>query len=309
VQKLGAEQALASSAVEQTFKQAADAATSETLRQLKVSELVGDVTESWLKQVTDAATTAEQIAHRFALPLEKAQKLLSDTRTLLNRGDGDAALKEALANPISARLRQVVGDGMERPFKQRVKGILTESGEESWQRTLKEAVESEAKRQGKEVAQFTDEVVESAWKGAREGAEASVHRCVREGVEQGFKRFREGKKRPGARVPAAAAVAGLRGAEVDAEGDGESVEGEGLAGPGAAGGGAGSGSEEAGTKVETYDLGNGMERIVTMVFDRAHNRWVELSSVEARIERPENNSARPGSPQQYKGQAPGSTAA
>jgi DNA-binding ferritin-like protein (Dps family) len=137
-----------------------------------------------------------------------AESMVKEMQTALKSSTSDQAMIKVLEDDITKHITDVFGAEMEQTYKSTFKKGLKGELDAPWSKELKEAVETQSKKLGKDVSKFTDELTEAAWKGAREGIEDATRLAVREGLERAFKKFRENKHRGAA---FGASVAGIHG--------------------------------------------------------------------------------------------------
>lgn len=148
---------------------------------------------------TDQRALAKELGEKYSLSADKAKSMAKEVKETLRSGKSDAELKQILEDGIHKPISDSVAQGMEKEYKatmkKAVRGECDELGEGT-SKQLKEAVEKNAEKSGKPLAQYEDDLVEATWKGYREGIEAGTRAVVREGIEQAFKRFRDRDSRP-----------------------------------------------------------------------------------------------------------------
>jgi hypothetical protein len=265
-------QALAKDNVQAVMRDVAEARTNNLLSKLKLSSSVRGLTRKMLEDVSTKKTSvvAEELIKNLGIVEEKAIAMVATMRKALERGTSDQAMKQILEDGITAQVKEVIEAGTKDSFQTTFKRSLTGEVEESWAKSLRESVETEAKRLGKSVDSYADELVEAGWKGAREGIENATRASVREGIEKAFKEFRKRNFR--LHIGAS-------------DGDFDASHGDG--GLGSAGAGqekpalrvhnpdAGrSHVEKQMSQVVTHDLGGGRFERVKMVYDPAAERWM-----------------------------------
>jgi hypothetical protein len=145
----------------------------------------------------DIKTLSKEIGEKYGLPAKKARTMAKEVQDALKSGRSDAQMRKILEDGISEPLIDSLQDGIMVEYKRTIskafRGDLQELGEVE-AKQLKEAVEANARRSGKDVGTYQDELVDATWAGYKEGIEKGVRSVVREGIEHAFKRFRERKK-------------------------------------------------------------------------------------------------------------------
>lgn len=121
--------------------------------------------------------------------------MVKEMQVALKTSASDQAMIKVLEDDITKHITDVFHAEMEHTYKSTFKKGLKGELDTAWSRELKEAVEAQSKKLGKDIGKFTDELTEAAWKGAKEGIEEATRLAVREGLERAFKKFRENKTR------------------------------------------------------------------------------------------------------------------
>lgn len=166
--------------------------TSELLKQLKLSETVDELVFDALKNL-DTMSPRQARAHlidTFGVSKREANRMAREAKKALRTGKADNAIKQVYEDGITKQISEVIQTDMEQSFKETFGKALRGQLDEPWSRTLAKNVDSQAKKLGKTVDEFSDELVEAGWKGVKEGIESATRKLVREGIENAFKRFR-----------------------------------------------------------------------------------------------------------------------
>lgn len=133
-----------------------------------------------------------------------AKKTAKRYKNALKNGNYDDALKDQLTDLIEDGLKGHIEQNV-KIFTDRFRKLLLDQTDEISGTTsqelkkasqqLREALETKAKKEGKEVTQLADELTEAAERGYKNGMERALTKAVREGVESAIKKFRTSKKR------------------------------------------------------------------------------------------------------------------
>ena len=175
--------------------------TTTLLKELGLADIIDTHTTRLLTEAseTKVKALAKELGERYGLSGREANKMAKEIQSALKSGKADAEIKQILEDGIQKPLTKSLVEGMEQEYKatmrQAARGECKELGEDL-SKQLKEAVEYNAKKSGKTLKEYQDELVEATWKGYREGIEAAVKKVVREGIEQAFKRFRSVRPHP-----------------------------------------------------------------------------------------------------------------
>ena len=208
--------------VKDTAKAVSKERTTELLKELKLTDSIEKLTYEMLEDINKAKPkeAAEKFAKRFGVEQKHAESMVKEMQTALKSSTSDQAMIKVLEDDITKHITDVFSAEMEQTYKSTFKKGLKGELDAPWSKELKEAVETQSKKLGKDVSKFTDELTEAAWKGAREGIEDATRLAVREGLERAFKKFRENKHRGAA---FGASVAGIHGGLEGRVGEGEIV--------------------------------------------------------------------------------------
>ncbi len=267
--------ALAKENVEAVMRDVGETRTADLLSKLKLTDAVDELTLGMLKDVSTkrTSTAAKELAETIGVSQKEATAMVKEMKSALSRGKSDEAMKQILTDGISAEVKKVVEQSSKESFQTTFKRSLTGQVDEPWAKVLHEGVEREAKRVGKSVDSYADELVESGWKGAREGMEKATHSAVQEGVESAFKAFRKSNSRLNS--PGGAANTSLSSHEkTDSDGPGSAESTRDKIDPSAVN----RGGERAITQTITRELGAGQSERVNMVYDPSTKDWRVVSS-------------------------------
>ena len=166
--------------------------TSELLKQLKLCETVDDLVFDALKSL-DTMSPRQARAHlidTFGVSKREANRMAREAKKALRTGKADDAIKQVYEDGLTKQISEVIQTDMEQSFKETFGKALRGQLDEPWSKTLAKNVDSQAKKLGKTVDEFSDELIEAGWKGVKEGIESATRKLVREGIENALKRFR-----------------------------------------------------------------------------------------------------------------------
>lgn len=169
------------------------------LKQLKFSEHISDTTLDLLKTVRDKSPrkAGAALAEALGVSTKEGVEMAKQARKSLMKGRSDEAIKEELTSGITSHFKTRFAEQMEKPHKEHFRKILTGQLDEPWAKELSEGVEKRSKNLGIGKDDLVDDLVDAGWDGAKEGIEKTVHKFVKEGVDDAFKRFRQMKVRAG----------------------------------------------------------------------------------------------------------------
>jgi hypothetical protein len=204
--KEGEAKALSLSNVDDTLCRASDGRSRELLRSLGL----GDYIEETAYEIFEKVKNGKQkdaikfVTETFGLHSDSSKRIVSQMKTVVGNPNWDKAVIDILEDGISKELHPKLAAMMESPFKGRFKSLLVsepgkdllDDGSRQWLKRLREGVQSESKRLGKDLDSYADELVESGWAGTKKGLKQGIKAVVREGLEGAFKRLRGPKIRP-----------------------------------------------------------------------------------------------------------------
>lgn len=206
IAKDGAPKALALGNVERTLCTVSERQSSELLRRMGLREYISSTAHEMLDAVKNGKPkdAIKLVTDKYGISPKAAKQTVAQMRQLLDNPKWDKGTIDILQDGISKELHPYMSAQMEGPFRERFKWLLMgEPGKElvedagrPWLKTLREGVQSEAKRLGKNLDSYVDELVESGWKGTKKGLKDAIETVVREGLEDAFKLFRAPKVRP-----------------------------------------------------------------------------------------------------------------
>lgn len=272
--KLQGAEALTTENVEQIARDVSERRSKELMEKLGVADSVDRHAYEVLRDVHESRSkdAVKKLVDTHGISKTEAEQMVKETKKALKSGASDEAIKEQLENGITKHVTEVLEKEMKDSYQGTFRKSVMGQADEVWSKELREATELQAKRFGKTVDGYADDLTEAAWKGAREGLEKATRAAVREGLERAFKRFRDRGH-------------GLRGIAIanNLENADEGL----MVSDGAAFEGMGQGAKQIEGSIATEEVMNRQFEVTTVNgdkvvyyerFDPAANKWVMVNS-------------------------------
>ncbi len=175
------------------------AAVEKYLKALKLDGHISDTALDLLNSVRDkkVGKAGAELAEALGISQKEGVAMAKKARAALMKGKSDDAIKEELTAGISKHFSDLLKEDMELAYKEQSQKILRGQLDEPWAKELSESVGKRAEQLGKSKDELVDEFVDAGWSGAKEGIDKAVHKVVREGIDDAFRRFRQIKLRGG----------------------------------------------------------------------------------------------------------------
>lgn len=189
---------ITSNSVREVCRATSDKRIGELHSALQTSEVVEGLVFDELTRISKLSRRKgrREIQNALGCSARQAKQAQKEVQKAMKTGKFDGQLKDIYTEAISKKITGRFESTIEAPFKQRFRSGLRGQIDEPWSKTLAKKVDDQAEALGKNVDEFTDELVEAGWKGAREGIESATKKAVREGIERAFSRFRRLKLIP-----------------------------------------------------------------------------------------------------------------
>jgi hypothetical protein len=268
--------ALTTENVEPIAKEVSERRTKTLLQKLGVADSVDKHTYAVLVDIQESRSkdAVKKLVDAHGISKAEAEKMVKETKKALKSGMSDEAIKEQLEHGITKHITEVLEREMKDTYKDTFRKGIMGQVDEVWSKELREAAELQAKKFGKTLDSYADDLTEAAWKGAREGLEKATRAAVREGLERAFHRFRD----RGSRLRGAGIANNLEtddGGIVAADGSTEVLEGiahkrKGLE--------EAAGAEEVMTRQFEVVTASGDKVVYYERFNPASNKWEMVNS-------------------------------
>lgn len=261
--------------VEQSARSISEERTAKLLKELKLTDSVDNLTYDMLVDIKGAKPdqASKKLMSRYGVGKTEADDMVREMQKALKTDASDGAMKKVLEDGITKHVTEVFEAEMKDSYKTTFKKGIIGQVDEVWSKELKEVAELQAKKLGKTLDSFADDLTEAAWKGAREGIEKATRAAVREGLERAFKRFRE--KGHKAIIVGGGSAATGHGESLSGDESFELLDDIARAGHEKK---AGLGGEEALSRHFEVTTADGEKIVYFERFDPASNKWVAAGS-------------------------------